>query len=110
MQRETEIALKNYIWMAEHKDAVLDWASESLMYGDGGVHLDDLVQPGLTPATAHFGYREGSRKHHPDLGMLELVQNTGSKTFAEPTWFWRAADGTQVICTEEELSVLHGER
>lgn len=54
MQKETEIALKNYMWMVENRDAVLHWDTETLVYGDGGVHVDELIEPGFTPATESY--------------------------------------------------------
>ncbi|EZP26862.1 hypothetical protein [Microbacterium oleivorans] len=110
MHRETEIALKNYIWLAQNRDAVIHWDTETLVYGQGGVHVDQLTEPGLSLETAHYGYGPGSRKHDPARGMLELVHDSGRKTFNEPAWYWKAADGTKVDCTDDEIAVLHAAR
>lgn len=54
MDEATKIALKNYDWLVRNKglDGVeLAWNSNTLVAGDGGVMVDDLLKPGFTPAT-----------------------------------------------------------
>ncbi|WP_170210189.1 hypothetical protein [Saccharopolyspora antimicrobica] len=54
MDEKTRIALKNYDWMIRNrgpKDVTLDWDSDTLIYGDGGVDVSELLQQGFTPAT-----------------------------------------------------------
>lgn len=54
MQKETEIALKNYDWLVRNKgldDVTLAWDSKTLVYGDGGATMETLLEPGFTPAT-----------------------------------------------------------
>lgn len=48
---ETELALKNYVWLAEHRDSEIDWYSRTVTMPNGGIDLDSLADPGSTPAT-----------------------------------------------------------
>jgi hypothetical protein len=51
---ETMTALRNYDWLVRDRgldDVTLDWETETLAYGDGGVLIDTLCEPGFTPAT-----------------------------------------------------------
>ncbi|WP_035955404.1 hypothetical protein [Parafrankia sp. EUN1f] len=49
---ETRVALRNYEWLVRNRpDVELCWDSDTLMYGDGGVAIESLLEPGFTPAT-----------------------------------------------------------
>lgn len=55
MTDETIIALKNYDWLVRNRglgEVELDWASDSLVMGDGGYEIALLTDPGFTPGTA----------------------------------------------------------
>ena len=55
MTEETRIAVRNYDWMVRNRgldDVELAWDSDTLVYGDGGVVIDELCQEGFTPATS----------------------------------------------------------
>lgn len=55
MTEETRMALLNYDWMVRNRgldEVALDWASDTLVYGDGGATFETLCEPGFTPATA----------------------------------------------------------
>ena len=55
MTEETRIALKNYDWMVRNRgldDVELHWASDTIVYGDGGAIIDEVCRPGFTPATS----------------------------------------------------------
>jgi hypothetical protein len=53
MTEETRTALKNLIWLQQNRqDVEIHWESDTLVYGDGGVTLDTLTEPGFTPATS----------------------------------------------------------
>ncbi|WP_285040938.1 hypothetical protein [Plantibacter sp. LMC-P-059a] len=50
MNKETEIALKNYDALVRNKglDQVsLDWETNTVIYGDGGAVMDVLLDPGF---------------------------------------------------------------
>jgi hypothetical protein len=54
MPSETLTALKNYDHLIRSHgldDVLLDWATDSLAYGDGAVLIEELARPGFTPAT-----------------------------------------------------------
>jgi hypothetical protein len=51
LTEETIIALRNFEWLLEHREVALDFDTETLIVGDGGVPLDTLCEPGFTPAT-----------------------------------------------------------
>lgn len=54
MTEETIIALKNYDCLIRNKgfsQVELLWECDTLIWGDGGSSMDDLVRPGFTPAT-----------------------------------------------------------
>lgn len=52
LSKETLIALKNYDWLLQNRsDVEIDWASHCVIYGDGGVGIAVLCEPGFTPAT-----------------------------------------------------------
>lgn len=54
VQKETEIALKNYDWLVRNRgldDVTLHFESHTIAYGDGGAGIDELLRPGFTPAT-----------------------------------------------------------
>ena len=53
MTDETKIALRNYDWLirTQPETTSLDWASGTLIYGDGGAVMDTLCEKGFTPAT-----------------------------------------------------------
>ena len=55
MDRQTEIALRNYDWLVRHRDlddVGLEWEVGTLVYGDGGATFEaSLLQAGFTPAT-----------------------------------------------------------
>jgi len=56
LSAETRIALKNYDWLIRHRsDVELAWDSDTLMWGDGGVDINSLLDPGLTPGPADEG-------------------------------------------------------
>lgn len=108
MERETRIALMNYDWMLENRrDVAIAWDSDTLVYGDGGVHLDELTVVGFTPATENFDLRPGMRKHDPSLGILTL--RYGGMDRHLHLFHWEAADGTVVPCDEYELASLRSE-
>jgi len=47
MDRKTKIALRNYDELVRSKgidEVSIDWFSESVMWGEGGVHLDVLLE------------------------------------------------------------------
>lgn len=55
MSEQTRIALKNYIALAESRpDAAIHWDSDTLVYGDGGVVVEMLIEPGFTDATNEY--------------------------------------------------------
>jgi hypothetical protein len=53
MTEETRIALRNYDWLIRTQPgtACLDWETDTLVYGEGGVLIETLCEPGFTPAT-----------------------------------------------------------
>lgn len=54
MHVETIIALKNYDYLLRERGldyASLHWDSNTLVWGDGGSEIEDLIRPGFTPAT-----------------------------------------------------------
>lgn len=54
MTEETRVALKNYDYLIRKRgldDIHLDWDTDTLIYGDGGVVAEILCDPGFTPAT-----------------------------------------------------------
>lgn len=54
MEKETEIALKNYDFLVRSKgldEVALHWESSTLVWGDGGSEIAILLDPGFTPAT-----------------------------------------------------------
>jgi hypothetical protein len=52
MTDETRIALKNYDWLIRNRDDThIQWESDTLLYGDGGCKVEELVRLGMTPAT-----------------------------------------------------------
>ena len=58
MTEETRIALANYDWLVRRRgldDVTLHWDSDTLVYGDGGAHIDVLCEPGFTPETDDGG-------------------------------------------------------
>ncbi|HEY3479701.1 MAG TPA: hypothetical protein VGL02_12460 [Streptomyces sp.] len=55
MTEETRIALRNYDFLVRSKgldDVEIDWDSDTIVVGDGGVLIDVLLEPGFTPATS----------------------------------------------------------
>ncbi|WP_018683366.1 hypothetical protein [Actinokineospora enzanensis] len=51
MTDETRIALKNYDNLIRSRgldDVELHWDSDTVVYGDGGVDIDVLLDPGFT--------------------------------------------------------------
>ncbi|MGV9776594.1 hypothetical protein [Streptosporangium sp. NPDC003464] len=51
MTEETRIALKNYDNLIRSRgldDVQLHWDSDTLVYGNGGVVIDTLLDPGFT--------------------------------------------------------------
>lgn len=53
MREETRRALKNYDWMMRNRtDVELHWESGTLIWGDGGMDISMVSDPGFTPATA----------------------------------------------------------
>jgi hypothetical protein len=52
MTDETRVALLNYDWLLKNRsDVELHWDSGMLIWGDGGVDINEVCQPGFTPAT-----------------------------------------------------------
>lgn len=45
------VALKNYAWMSEHRNAWIDWQAETLVDDNGGSEMSLLLDAGFTPAT-----------------------------------------------------------
>lgn len=47
MDRQTKIALRNFDELVRSRgldEVSIDWFSESVIYGDGGIHLDVLLE------------------------------------------------------------------
>jgi hypothetical protein len=63
VKSETTTALRNYDWLVRDcglDDVTLDWETETLAYGQGGVLIEELTRPGFTAVT--------------DEGALEIPQ------------------------------------
>ena len=57
MNRETEIALKNYDWLIRRDgldEIGLHWESGTLILRNGGANIESLCEEGSTPATSWF--------------------------------------------------------
>jgi hypothetical protein len=55
MNRETEIALKNYDWLIRRDgldEIGLHWESGTLILRNGGASIESLCEEGSTPATS----------------------------------------------------------
>jgi hypothetical protein len=66
MTEETRIALMNYDWLIRNRrDVELAWDSDTLVYGDGGCMIDELLRPGFTPATTPEGLAAASGSDGP---------------------------------------------
>jgi hypothetical protein len=70
MDAKTVIALKNYDWMVRNhglEDVELAWDSATVIYGDGGAHVDQLEIQGFTPATWLSDANRASQPARPIL-------------------------------------------
>ena len=48
--------LKNYFWLKENREAVLDMDTDTVVLDDGGYELGVLAEEGFTPATGRSSF------------------------------------------------------
>jgi hypothetical protein len=51
MSEETRIAPANYDWLVKNRESTLIWELDMFTLPNGGMTIDSLCEPGLTPAT-----------------------------------------------------------
>ncbi|GAB3861555.1 hypothetical protein ACFPIJ_11880 [Dactylosporangium cerinum] len=83
MLDETRRALKNYDWLMRNRaHTELDWDSGTLLWGDGGVSIDLVSDPGLTSATAD----EVAPSRPRTLPTVQPGRTSAEQIVAEAMW------------------------